>query len=112
MGDHRQGTQTWIDAVATPFDRAWMAGRRPRIEDYLSGVEQSRRPPLLGELLRIELEYRRKAGEAPTREEYERRFAGDAGVVRAACAGHETIPPPPGTTTPPASSDPPAPGRP
>jgi serine/threonine protein kinase/tetratricopeptide (TPR) repeat protein len=91
MGDRPPGTQTWIDALASPFDRAWWSGLRPRIEEYLAGVEKSRRPLLLGELLRVELEYRRKAGEAPALEEYQRRFAGYPEVVQAAFAAPETV---------------------
>ena len=106
MSDRAQGCETWIDALATPFDRAWMAGQRPRIEDYLAGVEAARRPPLLAELLRVELEYRRAAGEAPAREEYERRLPEHAGVVRAAFAVQETIPPPAGPAAGPGPPDP------
>ena len=81
MSDHPQETQTWIDAIATKFDRAWGAGRRPRIEDYLTEVEGPRRPLVLEELLRTELEYRRKAGERPTAVEYRLRFPEDAEVI-------------------------------
>jgi hypothetical protein len=28
MNDRTQGTETWIDAIATPFDRAWRASVR------------------------------------------------------------------------------------
>ncbi len=44
VSNRSQGTQTWIDKIATPFDRAWRAnvleggiGQRPRIEDCLAG---------------------------------------------------------------------------
>ena len=29
MSDHPQETQTWIDRIATLFDRAWKAGEHP-----------------------------------------------------------------------------------
>ena len=77
MSDHTQGTETWIDTIATPFDRAWRAsvrqgclGQRPRIEDCLAGLEGPRRSQFLEELKRIELDRRREAGEAPTAEEW------------------------------------------
>ena len=35
---------TWINAAADRFERAWKQGPRPRIEDYLAEVEDSRRP--------------------------------------------------------------------
>src|SRR4051812_1537017 len=91
MGDRQQGTRTWVDALATPFDRAWRAGQRPRIEDCLAGAETSRHRQLLGELLRVELEYRREAGEAPTPEEYQRRFAAYPEIVAAAFAEQGTV---------------------
>ena len=43
MGERPQGIETWIDAIATPFDRAWLAGQRPRIEDYLADLSEPRR---------------------------------------------------------------------
>jgi serine/threonine protein kinase len=88
MSDRPQETQTWIDAIATPFDRAWRAsvrrggiGQRPRIEDCLGALEEPRRCQLLEELLRIELDWRREAGEAPTSAEYQSRFPGHAGTI-------------------------------
>ena len=63
---------TWINAAADRFERAWNQGTRPRIEDYLAEVEESQRPALLEELLRVELELRRRAGEEPVPEDYAR----------------------------------------
>jgi serine/threonine protein kinase len=77
-----QGIDTWIDAIATPFERAWRAGRRPRIEDYLAGVEEPRRSLLFEELLRTELQLRRKAGEAPGPEDYQSRFPEHSQMIR------------------------------
>ncbi len=48
----------WINATADRFERAWKDGLRPRIEDYLTTADDSRRPWLLEELLRIEWELR------------------------------------------------------
>jgi serine/threonine protein kinase len=100
MSDRSQGTQTWIDKIATPFDQAWRAnvreggiGPRPRIEDYLAGLPALRRAVLLEELMRIELEWRREAGEAPTSGEYQSRFPGHAGTIEGVFA--ETVPAPP-----------------
>jgi serine/threonine protein kinase len=83
MGDHPQATETWIDVIATPFDRAWRAGQRPRIEDYLADISEPRRGQLLEELLRVERENREILGEAPTLEEYRSRFPGAEAVVDA-----------------------------
>jgi WD40 repeat protein/tRNA A-37 threonylcarbamoyl transferase component Bud32 len=74
---------SWIDAAAQRFERAWKKGLRPRIEDYLAEADESRRPPLLEELLRVECELRRRAGEMPGREEYAPRFPEQAAVIDA-----------------------------
>ena len=87
MSDHSEGTQTWIDRIATPFDRAWQAGEHPRIEDYLAGVAEPRRSQLLEELLRVELGNRRAAGETPGPEEYVIRFPQDEAKIRAVVNG-------------------------
>jgi serine/threonine-protein kinase len=98
MSDHLQGTQTWIDAIATPFDQAWRAfvcqgctGQRPRIEDFLMGVTEPKRSQLLAELLRVEVEYRRKAGERPTAAEYEQRFREHGALVHDLFAGETEL---------------------
>ncbi len=75
---------TWINAAADRFERAWKQGPRPRIEDDLAEVDEEQRPRLLEELLRVEIELRRRAGEEPGLEEYTRRFAQDAALIRAA----------------------------
>ena len=77
---------TWINAAADRFERAWKAGERPRIEDSLAEADESRRPRLLEELLRVEIELRHRAGEEPTAEEYRGRFPEHAAVVDAVFA--------------------------
>jgi WD40 repeat protein len=64
------------EQVCRQFEAAWRRGGRPRIEDFLQSEPGS---TLLGrflleELLLIELEYRRRAGEPPRLEEYQQRF--------------------------------------
>jgi serine/threonine-protein kinase len=65
-----------VDQVCTAFEAAWKAGRRPRIEDFLPGGPAAERAALLRELVPLEAEYRRQAGEQPQAEEYLRRFPG------------------------------------
>jgi hypothetical protein len=81
MAERPQGTETWIDSIASQFERAWQAGQRPRIEDYLAGISEPRRALLLDELLRVERDLRRKAGEEPTPEQYHPRFPEHATVI-------------------------------
>ena len=98
MSDHRQGTQTWIDAPATSFDQAWRTfvrqgctGQRPRIEDFLIEVTEPRRSQLLAELLRVEVEYRQKAREEPTAGEYEQNFREHGALIHELFAGMRPI---------------------
>src|SRR5262249_19536510 len=58
-------------------------GPRPRIEDYLAEVDEPRRIALLGELLRVECELRRRAGDDPAPAQYAARFPGHAAVIEA-----------------------------
>jgi WD40 repeat protein len=85
---------TWINAAADRFERAWNQGTRPRIEDYLAEVEESQRPALLEELLRVELELRRRAGEEPVPEDYTPRFPEQAERIEV------ILSPGPGPSTP------------
>ena len=83
MGEPRAGDSTWIDEVATRFERAWRAGPRPRIEDYLGDAAGPLRPRLLEELLRVECQLRVREGERPEPGEYRRRFPEDAATIDA-----------------------------
>jgi hypothetical protein len=56
------------------FEEAWRAGRRPRLEDFIDGAQGSERLTLLRELLRLEVHYRRLAGEGPAAADYQMRF--------------------------------------
>jgi len=66
------------------FEAAWRAGPAPRIEDYVAEADEADRAALLGELVALERELRRRRGERPEPEEYVARFAAHAGIVRAA----------------------------
>src|SRR3954447_5234030 len=74
MSDELTGDRTWIDDQADRFERAWIEGPRPRIDDYLADAAGPRRTRLLEELLRVERQLRAAAGEAPHPDEYHRRF--------------------------------------
>ncbi len=70
-----------VEQFCDHFELQWQAGRSPRIEDYLEQAEESARPRLLRELLGMELELRRGAGETPQASEYQQRFPDFAGIV-------------------------------
>src|SRR4051794_33285865 len=63
-----------LDKACCAFEKAWLAGARPRVEDFVVGLHGPEERGRLFELLRLELHYRRRAGEAPRPDEYETRF--------------------------------------
>ena len=68
----------------------WQRGEQPKIEDVVGAVsEQRERAALLGELLVLDWDYRRRSGEAPQIEEYRGRFPADAGVIERALSDVE-----------------------
>src|SRR5262249_48841460 len=79
-------------AACDHFEDAFRAGQRPRIEDFLAEAAAGERPALLGELLGLEVELRRKRGERLERQDYLDRFPGEAGLVRAAFEAASTRP--------------------
>jgi serine/threonine-protein kinase len=77
-----------VDQICTAFEAAWKAGQRPRIEDFLPAGPEGERAAILRELVPLEAEYRRQAGEEPRPEEYDRRFPDlDPAWLAAAVAG-------------------------
>jgi WD40 repeat protein/predicted Ser/Thr protein kinase len=70
-----------VDQVFDPFEAAWRAGGRPRIEDYLDEGPPAIRSALLQELLAAELEWRLRRGEQPVPGEYLERFAEHSTVI-------------------------------
>ncbi len=72
---------SWLNDTADRFENAWRTGPRPKIEDYLDAVGASQRPRLLEELVRVEIELRRRADERPERDEYAHRFPDHAALI-------------------------------
>jgi hypothetical protein len=73
----RPPTSDAIDACDR-FQNAWQAalagGPRPRIEDFLKGVPEPERIPVLCELVLLDLDFRVRLGEQPRVEDYRNRF--------------------------------------
>ena len=61
-----------LDLACRRFESAWKG--RPRIEDYLEGWPEPARSALLRELLRLEVQFRRRRGENCKVAEYQQRF--------------------------------------
>jgi serine/threonine protein kinase len=63
-----------MDQACDRFEAACKAGQRPRIEDYLAEAPAPERSVLVRELVKIEVAYRRRAGENPGPDDYRPRF--------------------------------------
>ncbi|MHB1560835.1 MAG: WD40 repeat domain-containing serine/threonine protein kinase, partial [Isosphaeraceae bacterium] len=75
-----------VDAVCRSFEADWSAGRRPRIEDFLPSGPGPLREATAFELIALELELRREAGERPSAAEYRARFADLSAAIERAFA--------------------------
>src|SRR5438094_347659 len=80
-----------IDQVCDRFEAACADGRRPRPEEYVGPAAGPVRTALLRQLLLLDWDYRRRAGDGPCAGDYLARFPGDAAAI-AAVAG-EMAPP-------------------
>jgi tetratricopeptide (TPR) repeat protein len=82
-GNRPLPTAQWqaIHAVCDAFEEAWKQGGRPAIEDFLHAAGEADLQPLLGELLRLEMECRCRHGEQLSAEEYRARFPDFQGPI-------------------------------
>ncbi len=95
-----------VNSACDRFEAAWGAGQRPRIEDSLAALPELSHRKLLFELMALELAYRKRRGETPTREEYRERFPGHGDVIDEA---FHTFASPPVPSSLPAGADCPTP---
>ena len=91
--DESPTVQERTDRACDTFEARLRAGERPRLEEYLNGVAGDEKRALLRELLRLEVEYRRKQGESPQPEDYSRRFPDEAVVIQRVFAAAPPSPP-------------------
>lgn len=70
-----------IDRQCDEFERNWLNGQRPRIEDVLAQVPADSQAVAFRELLAIELDVRRQKGEEVNADEYRQRFPDRTAVV-------------------------------
>ena len=74
-----------IDDLCADFERHWQKNERPNIHSFLKDdLPRDQREVLLIELIALDLDYRRRLGESPDREEYVLQFPNDAEGVDAA----------------------------
>jgi serine/threonine protein kinase/WD40 repeat protein len=63
-----------INEVCNRFELAWLAGPRPAIEDFLGDTPEPERSDLARELVALDINFRRQAGEEPQADDYRTRF--------------------------------------
>src|SRR3978361_637173 len=81
-GDHISRPER-IDQLCDDFEAQWLKGERPWIADFVDRMPSDAQPSLFYELLLIDLEYRRKAGEQPSRQDYLRDYSRFADKISA-----------------------------
>src|SRR5262249_53778053 len=64
----------WVNEVCVRFEAAWREDRRPRPEEYLGEAAEPGRSALLGELILLDLDYRRQQGETLSADDYRSLF--------------------------------------
>jgi tetratricopeptide (TPR) repeat protein len=70
-----------VDQACDRFEAAWKAGQRPKPQEHLSAVTEPVRSVLLRQLLLLDCEYRRRAGDDPQADDYHTRFPGDSALI-------------------------------
>lgn len=71
-----------IDRICDRFERTWKAGQeRPKVQEYLNGLDEPVRSALFRQLLLLDWDYRSRAGEAASAELYREQFPGDLTVI-------------------------------
>jgi len=71
-----------LEQVCDRFESCWRKGERATIESQLEDATGVLRERLIDELIAIEVEYRRRAGESPTSLEYQARFSLSSAAAR------------------------------
>jgi serine/threonine protein kinase len=74
LDDLSDSAVTRLDDACSRFEESWQAGQRPRLEDFLAGSDGPERLALLRELLRLEVYYRRRAGDRTAASDYATRI--------------------------------------
>jgi tetratricopeptide (TPR) repeat protein len=70
-----------IDKVCLAFEDAWIAGAPTPLETSCREIADPDRAVLLRHLLQLELDYRQRSGDTPTRAEYSARFPSDGPLI-------------------------------
>ena len=75
-----------LEQLCDHFEDAWRGGEGPRMENYVPRIGEAYRNALLQELVAVEVQLRREAGQSPQVAEYVARFPGQHAVIDAGFA--------------------------
>src|SRR5262249_1774904 len=70
-----------MDEICCRFEQSWQAGEVPRPEDFLDDADGALRLAVVRELVRLDVYYRRLAGDDPSAQDYLDRFPDAAAVL-------------------------------
>ena len=79
----RLSAENQIDAICDAFEEECQQGSSPQLLSYLDRCEASEQSTLFAELLLLDLEYRKRRGETPSRDDYLKRFPKFADQIEA-----------------------------
>lgn len=69
-----EDTMLLVNRVCNRFEQTWQTGERPRLETFIADLSDRQRRAALQELIPLEVEYRRLAGETVVSADYQGRF--------------------------------------
>ena len=81
-----QSADDQVDVICDDFEREWIAGRRPSIDEFLQQIDESRRPALYAELLAVDFDYRMKNAPDPQHKQTIARMPDDTARVHEVCS--------------------------
>lgn len=70
-----------IDLLCDAFERDWLDGKAPSLEEFVARIDTPAQTKLFRELLRLDLDYRSRLGTLIAQEEYVARFPDQQGVI-------------------------------
>src|SRR5262245_16988878 len=71
-----------LEEACCRFEEAWKAGGRPAPWDFLGDAAEAERTAVVRELLRLDVCYRRQAGDSPTLADYQALLQEHGSVVK------------------------------
>ncbi len=81
QAQHSLATLKRLDEVCAGYESDWQAGQKPRLETFLGDAIEPERTRLLRELLKLEIELRKAAGQTVAATDYYSRFPDHTALI-------------------------------